>query len=185
MLEIGPCCGCVLFFFFSSRRRHTRCALVTGVQTCALPISPADADWRADGEFVGGSDDEGGGRWNLSPQVPQSWPLAWEDVRFHAANTPFRHLAFFPDMAPQWAWMRERIGEGAETLNLFGYTGRSEEHTSELQSLMRISYAVFCLKKKKNTHTSSTLHRTARLPTTHCTTPTDPPSSTVLLWTHL
>src|SRR3546814_4987377 len=29
------------------------------------------------------------------------------------------------------------------------YTGRSEEHTSELQSLMRISYAVFCLKKKK------------------------------------
>src|SRR3546814_1475890 len=30
---------CFLFFFFSSRRRHTRCALVTGVQTCALPIS--------------------------------------------------------------------------------------------------------------------------------------------------
>src|SRR3546814_2354258 len=29
----------LLFFFFSSRRRHTRCALVTGVQTCALPIS--------------------------------------------------------------------------------------------------------------------------------------------------
>src|SRR3546814_1418724 len=30
-------------FFFSSRRRHTRCALVTGVQTCALPISCANA----------------------------------------------------------------------------------------------------------------------------------------------
>src|SRR3546814_6781030 len=29
-------------FFFSSRRRHTRCALVTGVQTCALPISDVD-----------------------------------------------------------------------------------------------------------------------------------------------
>src|SRR3546814_18197719 len=29
-----------MFFFFSSRRRHTRCALVTGVQTCALPIYP-------------------------------------------------------------------------------------------------------------------------------------------------
>src|SRR3546814_5496331 len=29
---------CLSFFFFSSRRRHTRCALVTGVQTCALPI---------------------------------------------------------------------------------------------------------------------------------------------------
>src|SRR3546814_4689764 len=31
--------------------------------------------------------------------------------------------------------------------------GRSEEHTSELQSLMRISYAVFCLKKKRNKNT--------------------------------
>src|SRR3546814_5548974 len=34
---------------------------------------------------------------------------------------------------------------------------RSEEHTSELQSLMRISYAVFCLKKKKETHKLHTL----------------------------
>src|SRR3546814_3131159 len=32
------------------------------------------------------------------------------------------------------------------------FCGRSEEHTSELQSLMRISYAVFCLKKKKEKH---------------------------------
>src|SRR3546814_1789669 len=31
-------CHCLFVFFFSSRRRHTRCALVTGVQTCALPI---------------------------------------------------------------------------------------------------------------------------------------------------
>src|SRR3546814_1648876 len=31
-------CSIFMFFFFSSRRRHTRCALVTGVQTCALPI---------------------------------------------------------------------------------------------------------------------------------------------------
>src|SRR3546814_5419027 len=37
-------------------------------------------------------------------------------------------------------------------------TPRSEEHTSELQSLMRISYAVFCLKKKKN-QTTHNLHR--------------------------
>src|SRR3546814_7814810 len=34
-------CLTKLFFFFSSRRRHTRCALVTGVQTCALPIFEA------------------------------------------------------------------------------------------------------------------------------------------------
>src|SRR3546814_9127819 len=34
---------CLFVFFFSSRRRHTRCALVTGVQTCALPISRQDS----------------------------------------------------------------------------------------------------------------------------------------------
>src|SRR3546814_10027551 len=46
-------------FFFSSRRRHTRCALVTGVQTCALPIStgPRGVDWRAQREtFVAETD---------------------------------------------------------------------------------------------------------------------------------
>src|SRR3546814_2598384 len=38
------------------------------------------------------------------------------------------------------------------------YSARSEEHTSELQSLMRISYAVFCLKKKNTQHTTQ-LHK--------------------------
>src|SRR3546814_5419210 len=36
---------CVIVFFFSSRRRHTRCALVTGVQTCALPITHRMAEF--------------------------------------------------------------------------------------------------------------------------------------------
>src|SRR3546814_9690191 len=38
------------------------------------------------------------------------------------------------------------------------HRSRSEEHTSELQSLMRISYAVFCLKKKKTVYNNSTKH---------------------------
>src|SRR3546814_5591010 len=45
-------------------------------------------------------------------------------------------------------------------IEAFMRENRSEEHTSELQSLMRISYAVFCLKKKKNKHTSNTQHNT-------------------------
>jgi len=91
--------------------------------------APARPDWKADGEFIGASDDEGGGRWHLNRDVPvDGWPLGWEEVRFRAQNTPFRHLAFFPDMAPQWAWMRGRLGGGGaesprEALNLFGYTG--------------------------------------------------------------
>src|SRR3546814_13709545 len=47
-----------------------------------------------------------------------------------------------------------RRDEGAQVqIAIAAAALRSEEHTSELQSLMRISYAVFCLKKKKSTHT--------------------------------
>src|SRR3546814_13020730 len=53
-----------------------------------------------------------------------------------------------------WRGRRGRGGNDDRTFarrgNIVGATGRSEEHTSELQSLMRISYAVFCLKKKNN-----------------------------------
>src|SRR3546814_10248438 len=42
-----------------------------------------------------------------------------------------------------------------EQVDAFEIGSRSEEHTSELQSLMRISYAVFCLKKKTMTHSST------------------------------
>jgi 23S rRNA (cytosine1962-C5)-methyltransferase len=86
--------------------------------------APADLHWQADGDFIGASDEEGGGKWHLSRDVPRGgWHVQWEELRFLAQNTPFRHLAFFPDMAPQWAWMRERVAEGDEALNLFGYTG--------------------------------------------------------------
>src|SRR3546814_4771763 len=47
--------------------------------------------------------------------------------------------------------------------------GRSEEHTSELQSLMRISYAVFCLKKKKNKHQIPITNTQQRNVTIHST----------------
>lgn len=93
--------------------------------------APAAADWRADGAFVPGSDEDGGGQWRFDRPGPRDgvppdgWPLAWREVRFTAQNTPFRHLGFFPDMAPVWAWMRERLAgaDGPECLNLFGYTG--------------------------------------------------------------
>lgn len=86
--------------------------------------SPAADDWQADGEFIAASDEDGGGRWRLGRDVPRDgWELRWRELRFRARCTNFRHLAFFPDMAPQWDWMRERTGEGDEVLNLFGYTG--------------------------------------------------------------
>ncbi len=84
--------------------------------------SPALPDWAPDATFMPGSDEEGGGRWVQHRPVPRQWELARGRVRFHASLTPFRHLGFFPDMAPQWDWMRERSAD-ADVLNLFGYTG--------------------------------------------------------------
>ena len=91
---------------------------------------PRLEEWDADGEFVPASDEDGGGRWQFRRPVPRDgWPLARGDVRFTAQCTPFRHLGFFPDMAPVWDWMGGELagGEladgGLSTLNLFGYTG--------------------------------------------------------------
>src|SRR3546814_4481003 len=53
--------------------------------------------------------------------------------------------ANYPMVAPNYARQRS---EFAKKIGLGKVSARSEEHTSELQSLMRISYAVFCLKKK-------------------------------------
>ena len=88
--------------------------------------SPAAPDWQADAEFVPGADEDGGGRWRFDQPVPRDgWPLAWDELRFTAQATPFRHLGFFPDMAPVWTWLRTQLGgvDSPEFLNLFGYTG--------------------------------------------------------------
>lgn len=88
--------------------------------------APAATDWDAHGEFVPASDEDGGGKWRFDRRVPaDGWPLAWNEVRFTAQTTPFRHLGFFPDMAPVWSWLRTRTAgiDSPEFLNLFGYTG--------------------------------------------------------------
>ena len=89
--------------------------------------APASADWKADGEFIGGSDEDGGGRWQLSTNVPERWamkrPSPGGEISFWANNTPFRHLGFFPDMGAQFDWLASRIKPGDRVLNMFGYTG--------------------------------------------------------------
>src|SRR3546814_9820918 len=111
-------CCCV---FFSSRRRHTRCALVTGVQTCALPIC-------------------------LILIVAAVLRLTLFICYMELAQR--RILIQYPKRATQRGMQAERshLPLKLNTANVIPPI-RSEEHTSELQSLMRISYAVFCLKK--------------------------------------
>ena len=71
------------------------------------------------------TDEEEAGRWRFKGQPRQEWPLRWGDVAFTARFTSFRHLAFFPEQAANWTWLRERAlaRPGMRVLNLFGYTG--------------------------------------------------------------
>ena len=98
--------------------------------------APARNEWDPEASFVPASDEEGGGRWIEHRPVPKEWELSRGTVRFHASLTPFRHLGFFPDMAPQWDWMRAKIQQGrsanADVLNLFGYTGVGTLQLSEV-----------------------------------------------------
>src|SRR3546814_9711699 len=110
---------------------------------------PSDPEWR------------GSASWRF---------LAFAGQRVAQAGGRIDHLdltiiAEAPKIGPHRGAMRTRIAAilalsparisvKATTTERLGF--RSEEHTSELQSLMRISYAVFCLKKKKNIYTTTT-----------------------------
>src|SRR3546814_9970380 len=149
-------------FFFASRGRQTSCAVVTGVQTCALPIS---------------------GKYQGMLAALQKVAIPGRDKAIAELNQ--RWAAFEPKYALLYAEAAKPRGERSvpNTNDWYNAAGaviaaanaasgvvsneirildpniaelvqvrrRSEEHTSELQSLMRISYAVFCLKKKTTT----------------------------------
>src|SRR3546814_5028608 len=119
-------------FFFSSRRRHTSCALVTGVQTCALPISSLCPKTESDRRER-----------QISLRDDRACPRPGRNAPHPASHIPPKRAesGYIQPKANDARWLSDR----------------SEEHTSELQSLMRISYAVFCLKKKTTTTQSKQL----------------------------
>src|SRR3546814_9831411 len=95
------------------------------------------------------------------PALPTRRGVFWQGALVAITNpkTIFFYAAFFPQfidpglaVGPQLAAMSVAMVAIATVLDSLYAVLRSEEHTSELQSLMRISYAVFCLKKKKNLH---------------------------------
>src|SRR3546814_15629324 len=106
----------MLFFFFSSRRRHTRCALVTGVQTCALPIS-----------YHGSA---------ISPVVSQASIAAWNDEAHVIENRRLYREKFeavvpilkpvldvsWPDAA-FYLWAQTPYDEADFVRDLYGATG--------------------------------------------------------------
>src|SRR3546814_2219492 len=114
-----------LVVLFSRRRRHPRCALLTGVRTCALPTYllptfPLDGGRMLRAALWGW---KGNLRW--ASRIASNFGSAFGIALIILGAISFIGGNFIGGM-------------------------RSEEHTSELQSLMRISYAVFCLNKNKH-----------------------------------
>src|SRR3546814_5466796 len=187
-----------MFFFFSSRRLHTRCALVTGVQTCALPISPgrrraARWSWPAwvrrrtraaapsppprfplpgDRRSTSSSNPFSGRRYDTAaePGRGQAVIVAAAEGRSHCGDelvadgvprdagrcalgkgrgavariglrTDDHHTVSGKGVDRRLAARREVAG--VDEAEVRPEPVRSEEHTSELQSLMRNSYAGF------------------------------------------
>src|SRR3546814_5601581 len=122
-------------FVCSRRRRQTRCALGTGVQTCALPIG-STARWKP-GRGSNRLKRAGRRRRNAKTDREQVMKI----TVIGGTGLVGRQLV-------------ERLRkQDHEVIAAARSTGvdivtRSEEHTSDLQSLMRNSYAVFCLKQK-------------------------------------
>lgn len=91
------------------------------------PAKPALWD-KADGVFTSGQteDDDAAGRWQFTSQPPETFPLAWDNLKFYGRFTAFRHLSVFPEQAAQWATVRDiciQAKRPLKILNLFGYTG--------------------------------------------------------------
>src|SRR3546814_8543645 len=129
-------------FIVSSRRRDTRCAIVNGVQTCALPILDKWFSAAGHGE--------------LDPlDAPLHPPVAYttSDTNFVIAiNAPK-----LVEGMPHWLGSADLQKVRNDRFDIIGWTAitawddveRSDEHTSELQSLMRPPYAGLCSKNKR------------------------------------
>src|SRR3546814_1820106 len=81
--------------------------------------------------------------------------LDWEWNILHEDAIEKKAEALRGVLAYLRGFIADKQADPDDTLGSYIANGRSEEHTSELQSLMRISYAVFCLKKKKHQETNT------------------------------
>ena len=93
---------------------------------CLWRPGAPDTLWAEADAVFDPADEEDAGRWRFKGGAPEAFDLHWKHVRFRARFTPFRHLAFFPEQAANWAWLEQTAAarrRETRVLNLFGYTG--------------------------------------------------------------
>src|SRR3546814_8488625 len=120
------------------------CALGTGVQTCALPIFSVQLEERHFPLLFPRSFDRCEGGMKVTQDSIVSVRFQHRRIMLPTADPVPRAVA----VSSGHLVLHGRVDQGI-VIAFDKCDPRSEEHTSELQSLMRISYAVFCLKKKK------------------------------------
>ena len=100
-------------------------------------------EWKkSSGTFLSSSNpvnDASVGKWSLTENLPLKWKMKYDNIKFFATPTPFRHLGFFPDQSPHWEWAAKKIKKFKYTsnqtnypkiLNLFGYSGLASLHAA-------------------------------------------------------
>lgn len=68
----------------------------------------------------------GGGHWEYTKTLPESWTIQYRDLTFQVRPTGFKHTGLFPEQAVNWDWMRGLVKKAPKpfrALNLFAYTG--------------------------------------------------------------
>ena len=104
-----------------------------------LPIN----EWeKSSGTFLSSSNplnEDATSKWSLNKHLPPKWEMQYDNIKFFATPTPFRHLGFFPDQSPHWLWASKKIHSFIKTqgknyspkvLNLFGYSGLASLHAA-------------------------------------------------------
>ncbi len=68
----------------------------------------------------------GGGHWEFTRSLPESWEISYKGLRFLVRPTGFKHTGLFPEQAVNWDWMQrfaKKADRPLQVLNLFAYTG--------------------------------------------------------------
>ncbi len=87
--------------------------------------SKENENWnKASGHYIRSAN--GGGEWEFSKKIPESWNISYKDLKFVVRPTGFKHMGLFPEQAVNWDYFMDIIpkqNREIKVLNLFAYTG--------------------------------------------------------------